>query len=233
MVVGISQAQTANVPQRNQTFWPQTFWHTWLTQKSLKKETFDQAYQHSLKALEKDPLSPELQINLGNSLEGLGSLEKAREAYGTAEKLSEDPSVQFQSRFNQAQVLAKEKKIDEALAMYQKALALDPDSEIVKTNIELLLSSSSGKGKGDSKDQNDDQDQQNDKDSSEQKKNNEYAPNPKDPKLKQPKNLSQGDVKKILEEIKQQEQRIRGDFYKQDNRENKSKAEESKKGKDW
>lgn len=225
----------------HQTYWPQTFWHTLMTQWSLKKETYDKAYQHSIKALEKDPLVPELQINLGNTLEGLGSLTKAREAYRTAEKLSQESSMQFESRFNQAQVLAKEKKIDEALEMYQKALDLDPESKIVKTNIELLLSSSKSQGKGDSK-ENDENKEEGEKQEnqdgkgSDQKKNEKFSENPKndkEQKSKQPKSMSQGDVKKILEEIKQQEQRIRGDFYKQEGKQNKTKSEDSKKGKDW
>jgi hypothetical protein len=45
--------------------------------------------------------------------------------------------------------------------------------------------------------------------------------------------LSQGDIKKILEELKQQEQKIRGDYYKQNNNEKKQKGSEGKREKDW
>lgn len=226
-------APTRSVPPLT-TYWPQTFWHSLMTKWSLQKEAYDQSYQHSLKALETDPLAPELQINLGNALEGMGSLTKAREAYATSEKLSADLVVHFQARFNQAQALAKEKKIDEALAMYQKALEIDPSSKIVKTNIELLLSASGGKGgKGDkNQDQKDDQqgEGQNDDPS---KGNQKFAENPKPDGKKQPQELSPSDVKKILEELKQQEQKIRGDYYKQSNREQKQKGSADKREKDW
>jgi hypothetical protein len=71
--------------------------------------------------------------------------------------------------------------IDEALALYQKALEIDPHSQIVKTNIELLLSSSGGKGgKGDKNQEN--QDEQNegeggDQDKQKQPKNPQFAEN--------------------------------------------------------
>lgn len=218
------------------TYWPQTFYHSLMTQWSLKSGSFEKAYQHALKSLEKDPLAPELQINLGNSLEGLESISKAGDAYKMAEKLSTDPILKFQARFNQAQALAKEKKIEDALIMYQSALEIDPESQIVKTNIELLMSSSKGKGQGDSKDDQDqegDKNQENPDEDDSQNKDKKFQNNPKDQKLKQPQNLSEGDVKKILEEIKQQEQRIRGDFYKQDKREKRAKGEDKNRDKDW
>lgn len=229
----LSLAQAAAAPLST-TYWPQTFWHSLMTKWSLQKEAYDQSYQHSLKALETDPLSPELQINLGNALEGMGSLTKAREAYATSEKLTSDLAVHFQARFNQAQALAKEKKIDEALAMYQKALEIDPTSQIVKTNIELLMSASGGKGgKGDKDQEQKDDQQKGDGKDEQQSKNPQFAENPKSEGKKQPQDLSPGDIKKILEELKQQEQKIRGDYYKQSNNEKKQKGNSGKREKDW
>jgi tetratricopeptide (TPR) repeat protein len=218
------RAQAAN------TYWPQTAWHSFATKMALMTHKYDQALQHSLKALEADPMQPELHINLGNSLEGLGAVQKAIDAYGVAGKISEDPSIQFQVEFNQAQALAKVKKVDEALVHYQKALDFIPDSREVKTNIELLMSSSGGKG---GKDKDKDQDQkEGDGEGDQQKEPQKFAENKPQDK-KQPQNLSQADVKKILEELKQQEQRIRGEYYKQGQREQKQKPGEGKREKDW
>lgn len=231
LCVGVVQAEST-LPLT--TYWPQTFWHSLMTKWSLQKEAYDQSYQHSLKSLEADPLSPELQINLGNSLEGMGSLTKAREAYATSEKLTADLAIHFQARFNQAQALAKEKKIDEALTMYQQALEIDPTSQIVKTNIELLMSSSGGKGgKGDKDQEQKDDQQKGDGKDEDQQKNPKFADNPKSDGKKQPQDLSPGDVKKILEELKQQEQKIRGDYYKQSNNEKKQKGKAGNREKDW
>ncbi|MEY4617761.1 MAG: hypothetical protein RJB66_2721 [Pseudomonadota bacterium] len=212
------------------TFWPQTAWHSFATKMALLTEKYDQALQHSLKALEHDPMQPELHLNLGNSLEGLGAVQKAVDAYGVAGKLTEDPSIHFQVEFNQAQALAKLKKVDEALAHYQKALEMIPDSREVKTNIELLMSSQGGKG---GKDKDKDQDQKDGQGEGDQQKEPQKFADNKPQEKKQPQNLSQGDVKKILEELKQQEQRIRGDYYKQSQREQKQKGSEGKREKDW
>lgn len=212
------------------TFWPQTAWHSFATKMALMSEKYDQALQHSIKALEYDPMQPDLHINLGNSLEGLGAVQKAIDAYGVAGKVSQDPGIQFQVEFNQAQALAKVKKVDEALAHYQKALEIVPDSKEVKTNIELLMSSSGGKGGQDKDKEQDQKDGQGEGD--QQKEPQKFADN-KPQEKKQPQNLSQADVKKILEELKQQEQRIRGEYYKQGQREQKQKAGEGKREKDW
>jgi tetratricopeptide (TPR) repeat protein len=199
-----------------------------MTKMALVKEKYDTAFDHALKALELDPMKPELHINLGNALEGLGSLEKAKQAYGVAESLTPDPGMHFQSRFNQAQTLAKDKKIEGALSYYQKALELDPTSVMVKTNIELLMASGGGKGgEGDAKEKND---KEGNEDGDDPKK---FAENPKKEAKKEPQNLSQGDVKKILEELKQQEQRIRGDYYKQGKMAKDQKGKEGNREKDW
>lgn len=209
------------------TYWPQTFLHSLMTKFSLLREKYDQAFEHSVKALENDPLKPELHLNLGNAFEGLGALKKAKEAYGVAEKLTSAPPLQFQARFNQAETLAKDKKIDEALSFYQKALEINPESKEVKTNIELLMSSSGGKGGGDGKSEK----QEGEGGGDQAKQPQKFSENPKQEK-KQPQELSPGDIQKILKELKQQEQRIRGDYYKQAQRENKN-SEEEKREKDW
>jgi Ca-activated chloride channel family protein len=211
------------------TFWPQTYWHSNMTKMALLAEKYESAFDHAVRALETDPMKPELHLNLGNALEGLGAFSKAKDAYSVAERLSNDPAIQFQSRFNQAQVLAKDKKIEEALSLYQKALEIDPTSKEVKTNIELLMASSGGKGgEGEPKEQQ----EGGEGDSKEPKEPKKFAENPNQ-QPKQPQNLSPADVKKILEELKQQEQRIRGDYYKQGQRENKQKSDDGKREKDW
>lgn len=212
------------------TFWPQTFWHSLRAKTALLTEKYDDAFSHSVKALENDPMKPELHINLGNSLEGMGSITKAKDAYGVVEKITSDPAFHFQARFNQAQALVKEKKIDEALTFYQKALEIDPQSKETKTNIELLMSSAGGKG-GEGEQENKDP-QEGDGEGKQPPEPKKFAENPSQQK-KQPQSLSQGDVKKILEELKQQEQRIRGDYYKQGQREQKQKSDDGSREKDW
>ncbi|HEY1078895.1 MAG TPA: tetratricopeptide repeat protein, partial [Bdellovibrio sp.] len=157
--------------------------------------------------------------------------------------------------FNQAQLLGKQKKVDEAIALYQKALDLVPTSQEAKNNIELLTQQQAGGGKGqdqenkddqkqegkeskDSKDQKDPKDPKDDKDKKDEKKPDEKDGKEKEEKPKEPKSspkykprpfngkeLSEGDVKKILGELKQQEEKIRAEY-------NKS-GKEQPRDKDW
>ena len=232
--------------------------------KLLQGQNAQGALDQFLKGLRFNPFQPQLHLNLGLSFEILQQNEKAMSSYKEAERLSlesKNYEVLFMSLFNQAQLLAKDKKVDEAIATYQKALELIPSSKEVKTNIELLTQQQQGQGggEGDKKDQDQkNQDQKNqdqqkkdgDKDKKDQKqdqgKGDQEKDNKdqegKDKKQDQPKQmqnspkykprpfnskeLTEGDVKKILGELKQQEEKIRAEFNRKD-------VKEQPRDKDW
>jgi len=233
--------------------------------KLLQGQNAQGALDLYLKGLRFNPFQPELHLNLGLSFEILQQNEKAMSSYKEAERLSlesKNYQVLFMSLFNQAQLLAKDKKVDEAIALYQKALELIPSSKEVKTNIELLTQQQQGQGDGDgeSKDKNDSQDQENKdkqkksgdskdqkepKDGDKEKEDKDKEGKDKDDKEKKPeepkqmqgspkykprpfqgKELSEGDVKKILGELKQQEEKIRAEF-------NRKEVKEQPRDKDW
>lgn len=215
--------------------------------KALQNENFQNAYEKYLSALSYDPFLSPLHLNLGLSLEALQQADKGLLSYQTAEKLAAEqqkPELLFMARFNQAQLLAKAKKVDEALAMYQKSLEVIPTSKEVKTNIELLTQSQEGGGEGEgenqeqqenkeNKDQKDQQDQDK-KDEKEKENEDKQKEEPKkfqnSPKYKprpfDGKDLSEADVKKILGELKQQEERIRAEY-------NRKEVKEQPRDKDW
>lgn len=217
----------------------------------LTKQNFQGANAKFIEALRFNPFLSRLHSNLGLSFEGLQQAEKAQQAYAEAGRLAEaveDREVMFVARFNEAQLLGKAKKVDEALALYQKALEIVPDSKETKTNIELLIQQQQGgggqgenkdkkenqDGKGDQQqqDQKGDQDQkQDDKDQDgkdgKDKKEKQYQNSPKyKPRPFAGKELSEADVKKILGEIKQQESKIRADY-------NRKEMKEQPRDKDW
>jgi Ca-activated chloride channel family protein len=232
--------------------------------KLLTGQNAQGALDQFLKGLRFNPFQPELHLNLGLSFEILQQNEKAMSSYKEAERLareSKNYEVLFMALFNQAQLLAKDKKVDEAISTYQKALELIPPSKEVKTNIELLTQQQQGQGdgEGDSKDQKDQQDQKNkdqqkkdgdskdqkDPKDGEQKEDKDKDGKDKDDKEKKPqepkqvqgspkykprpfqgKELSEGDVKKILGELKQQEEKIRAEF-------NRKEMKEQPRDKDW
>lgn len=191
----------------------------------LKESKFDEARELLLKAIKADPKSLEILLNLGVAYEGGGALDQAISAYSTAEKLSDDSATKFMAAFNLGQLKAKQKKTDEALVDYQRALSYNSLSIETKTNIELLLQNQqSGGGGGDQK-----QEDQNKDEKKENQEPKEFDKNPKPPEKKfNSKELTEDDVRKILGELKSQEQKVRAEFDKENKR-----SQERPNDKDW
>lgn len=192
----------------------------------FNNKNFYQAYQKFTKALEDDPLNPELQLNLGRTFQENEETEKAEQAYRAALQLLPAGSpLRFQALFNWATALTKLKRIDDALAAYQLALAMEPNSLEVKTNIELLFQGGGGGGGGDDKENKDKKDDPNQKGRPNQDQKDQKDQKKK-PKPFESQELSREDVKRILDEIKNQEQNIRA-------QENDKGAREMPRAKDW
>lgn len=175
--------------------------------------------------------------------EALKSLLYAREL---AQQQSDKKSL-FSINYNLGVYFGEKKKIKEALEAYQAALDLVPDSIETKTNIELLFQQSqesqnqnqdgepqqnSGEGNNQQPENNQDNQNQNQKNESDQDNKGEpQSPPQSTPKYKprpfSGENLSEGDVKKILGELRNQEKKIRANFDK------KEKGTDQKNEKDW
>lgn len=191
---------------------------------------------HLQTALEDRPFQPEVHLNLGVAARIQGKVEEAEKNYSNARRFAEsgDPEIDFLSYYNTGEALQAAKNIDGALAAYQRALKFRPDSLETKTNIEMLLQNGQGgQGEGDQKQQNPDQagKDQEQKDGDQDQEKEEDKPKERQVSKKyQPREfkgeLSESDVRKILGEIKQQEQKIRADF-------NRKEAKERPRGKDW
>ncbi|MCB0365371.1 MAG: tetratricopeptide repeat protein [Bdellovibrionaceae bacterium] len=185
-------------------------------------------YRSLVKALEKDPFNPVIHLNLGIAFLANKEPEKALKSFSTASRLAEgNPEIQFYSLFNGGVAASQAGQIETALQYYQAALDLRPDSKETKTNIELLWQGQSGEGEGQGKGNQNNEDQE--KNKSEDKKNqNRDGPydQKRQPQPFKSKELSQEDMRKILEEIKNQEQKIRAE-------ENEQGRKEAPHGKDW
>lgn len=209
------------------TFSPQSFIATTITRLYLMAQKYEAAQNETLKALRKAPLEPELHMNLGLAQMGLGNISKALGSFKMAEELTQNKELQFLARFNQAVLLTQDKRINEAIVMYQKALEIMPNSIEVKTNIELLMQQQGGEGgEGDDKDPS--QDEKDGKDGKNKKEPEKFKENKKYKPKFDSKDLSEGDVKKILEELKRQEQQIHGNEERQ-----KQMQKDSPNEKDW
>jgi tetratricopeptide (TPR) repeat protein len=140
--------------------------------------------------------------------------------------------MRFYVYYQLGRVYAHEKKVTQALEAYQNALDIYPDSKEVTVNIELLAQSGGGGGGGGEDEQQDQNKEQQKQDQNQQQKPQEDKPNQDDsgpkptPKPFDSKDLSKEDVKRILDELKRQEEQIRA---KMDD----SKPKEKGLGKDW
>jgi Ca-activated chloride channel family protein len=185
------------------------------------------------------PFSGEVHYNLGNAFLRSREYEKALSEFRIALENSKGNSsiereTRFRALFNSGVAQAELKKTDEALELYQKAIDLKPDSVESKTNIELLTKNGGGGGEGDSDNKDKDQKDKKDKKDGQGKDKDQNQPKP-DQKVENPhykpkefksEELTQQDVKRILEELKRQEEQIRA-------RMNNEQAKDAPVGKDW
>jgi tetratricopeptide (TPR) repeat protein len=198
----------------------------------IQRERVLDAYEEFLSLLGRSPFDPTLQFNVGSSLSLLGEAEKAatlykqllvqvdeliRNSHDDADLLKELYAVRFGILYNLGVHYQSLQEIEPALNYYQLALELNPDSKEIKTNIEMMVGQGQGKGKdkkddkgkgeGEGKDKKEDP---KDGDGKEKK-----PPEPQKGKGKKEfdqKQMSMEDLKRIMEELKQQEQGIRAKF---------------------
>lgn len=195
----------------------------------------DEKVMESKMQLEKEvvdhPDSGALHYNLGFVHENSKEPESAIKEYLSSVKNTDDKNLQFQANFNAARLYGEQKDIPNALKYYQAALEIKPDSQEVKTNIEMLFKGNGGGGESSDKDKK--SDQQNKKDQKQQQPQPQQPDKPKDSPQKKPapkpfksQDLNEQDVRKILDELKRQEEQIRAKM-------NNQKSKESPVDKDW
>ena len=186
---------------------------------AIEREDFDLAEKHFLKGLAVDPQNPILRMNLGRTYELQKRFDRAQKEYEAVLRMDGiDDQMKFMAHFNSGNAAAQNKDVDGALKHYQSALTIDPSSQETKNNIEVLFLAGSGQGQGGGQNQQPEPNQE---------------PNPdnegegeKKPQEFKSENLTKEDVKKIIEEIKSQEKKIRALEFG-------DKTKEGPPGKDW
>ncbi len=174
-----------------------------------KQKKFLEAQDQFVELLSDHPFQPTYQYNLGTSFILIEERNKAIQMFQEIlKKKPIPPTVEFLALFNLGFLYSAEEggDVEKALDYFQKALAFNPESKEIKINIELLMRGGKGGGKGDKENPEDSKDQGED---GEQPKEPQKFTNKKQPNQFDSKDMSKNDVKKILEELKKQEQRIR------------------------
>jgi Ca-activated chloride channel homolog len=196
--------------------------------KLLQQERPFEASKELIEALESSPLQAETHYDLGLSFEKQGELKKAKQEFLFGARNARDPELRFRALFNAARSEGEQKNTQEALNLYQQALDAKPDSIEAKTNIELLLSQQQGGGGGgDSKKQNQNQDNKQSQNQQQQQQGPAQEPPKKQPQQFKSQDYTQDDVRRILDELKQQEQKVRAKDQEH------GKVKEPANGKNW
>ena len=196
---------------------------------SYEKKKYSESFDRFARGLGDLPFDPKVHYNLGRTLLENKEYEKAYSESMMAAKLAEkDPEMKFHSLFQAASALALTKKVDEAIATYQQALDIKPDSKETKTNIELLIAGGGeGEGENDEKKDGDKKKDQKGGGDQEQPQNPQKVENPRPtPRPFKSQDLSKKDVENILDELRAQEENIRAKFQREG-------AKEAPKDKDW
>ena len=169
-----------------------------------------ESHEQFVQLLGNNTFEPIYQYNLGASFIAVEEIEKAKKMFEEILKLNPIPAqLAFVTNYNLCSLYSLKEGFDveKSLKHYQAALAFQPDSVEIKTNIELLIKQQQGGGQG--KDKKDNQDKQKGENDKEQPKEPQEFTNKPQPNQFDSKDMSKQDVKKILEELKKQEQRIR------------------------
>lgn len=203
-------------------------WHSWKMQSALKNKNLMSLRKKLSRMLEAYPLSPTVQFNWGVLADVEKDPQAAAGQYQAAADLaagSQDAEMKYQAHFNAGNAWAQARNVEQALRSYQAALDVRPDSEEVKRNIELLMAGQGGGG-GQEGEQESKEGQQNSQ--------QQQSPQPEKPQQKQQQkrkfsnpNLTEQEVRKILDELKRQEENVRAKEF------NQKPSKEPGNGKDW
>ena len=101
------------------------FIHEKLSQSYAQNSDYDEAIYHRLGALKYNPFNADAIFIIGNYYERMSNFEKAEEFYKKSLLLQDVPlSKEYQSL---GRILNRQKKYDEAIKVFQKALKEDPN----------------------------------------------------------------------------------------------------------
>lgn len=196
--------------------------------KHFSEKRADLAMEEFTAALGDLPYSGAVHFNMGNAFLARRDLEKALSEYEQALRSAtgdsrEERETRFRALFNSAVVRTEMKDIEGALNLYQKALEIYPDSIETKTNMELLVQQMQGGGQGE-REQNENDNQQNDQQEKNESEGQDNKEKQEPQKFENPRatprpfkspELSPEDAKRILDEMKRQEEQIRAKMQRE------------------
>ena len=190
---------------------------------AYNKKEYEKAQENYKKALNKNPVNPKAQFNLGNALYRNEKPVDAVGAYDVAIQNSKLPAEKAGAFYNKGVVLQHSKKIPECIAAYKDALRLNAADEDARINLQKALQQQQQQKNKENQDQKkpkEDPEKKNSKESDKKKDQNEEP-------QKQPSKMTQKEAEEKLKALLEQEKKL------QDRLRKVSAASPEKPEKDW
>jgi tetratricopeptide (TPR) repeat protein len=194
--------------------------------KAYEKGKFTDAEVAYRKALEKNPTSYKGMYNLGDALYKQKNFEEAGKSFATvAQRPDVDKKTAANAWFNMGNTLLEAKKYNEAFEAFKNSLVLNPTDPDAKYNLEYARRRQQDQQKQDqqNKDQNKDQQKQDQQKQDQQKQDQQKQDQQKQDQQKQQqqqqqkqqnKEMSKQDAERMLEAMKNAEQKTRENLDK-------------------
>ena len=190
---------------------------------AYNKKEYKLAQENYKKALNKNPVNPKAQFNLGNALYRNEKPADAVGAYDVAIQNSKLPAEKSGAFYNKGVALQQSKKIPECIAAYKDALRLNAADEDARINLQKALQQQQQEKNKDNKDQKKQKENPDKKDPKESDKKKDQNEEPQ----KQPSKMTQKEAEEKLKALLEQEKKL------QDRLRKVSAASPEKPEKDW
>lgn len=186
--------------------------------KAYDKKAYAAAEDHYRQAANELKDNYEANFNLGDALYQQKKYQEAAQQFQKTQTMSQNKKQQEQNAFNTGNALLKENKVDESIEAYKKALKANPDDLNAKYNLSYALAK---KKKQEQEKQEQKPDKKDKKDQQAQKNKGGQAPQPtqggtqnENVQPDMPGQISKAEAERILNALKNDEQKTRQRMYK-------------------
>jgi Ca-activated chloride channel family protein len=168
-----------------------------------RKNQLDRSIQQYQSAVQQTPNSPTANYNLGNAQYKKNQFDAASKSYDATIQNSADNKMKQNGYYNKGVALIKQKKLQESIDAWKKALKMDASDADARDNLERALRQL--KQQQQQQQQNQDEQKKNQKDQKKnEKKNQDQQQQQQEPKP-QPSRLNKQEVEQLLKALEQKE----------------------------
>jgi tetratricopeptide (TPR) repeat protein len=192
--------------------------------KVYEKGKYNDAEVSYKRALEKNPKSHAAQFDLGDALYKQQRYDEAMRQFGVAATASKEADHKAASYYNIGNSLFQSNKLPESIEAYKRALAMNPNDEDTRYNLQLALdrmkqqqqNKNKQKDKKDQQNQNQNQDQkqQQPQQQQNQQQQNQQAKQDQTRQTQMKNQMPKDEADRILEALRNSEKQVQKDLHK-------------------